>query len=270
MRNVEITDDMKRQKIVGIDPNKGDLIYCSDEAGNTFRYTNDQRRVETRLKKYKKIREKEKKTTKINGETVEKLESELSKHNSKTCDYDRFVEYLRIKNQLNSSLFDYYSQQLFRKLKFNAFINRQKSESQMINRFREKYGPPSEVLIAFGDHKQGHQMKYHEPTKDIGMRNLFRKNGYKVYLIDEFRTSSRCYKCGCKNEKFLYRNNPRPWRKNEVVKIHGLLRCQSVKCRTVHNRDYNASQNMVRIAKHKIMGLDRPSYLCRSGSTPPS
>lgn len=259
-----LTEEMKQQKIVGIDPNKRDLIYCSDESGKTFRYTTDQIRVETRKKKYQKMIEMDKKSTQITEKTVEELESQLSVHTSKTCHYDLFVEYLRAKNQLNSQLFDYYGRPLFRKLKLNQFINRQKSESQMINRFQQKYGPPSEVLIAFGDHQQGgHQMRYHEPTKDVGIRNLFCRNGYDVYLIDEFRTSCRCSKCGNKTEKFLRRKNPRPWRKRSVVEVHGLLRCQSVECQTVWNRDYNASQNMVLIAKNIIGGLERPSHLRR-------
>ena len=29
----------------------------------------------------------------------------------------------------------------------------------------------------------------------LGFRNLFRQNGYKVYLVDEFRTSCRSSKC---------------------------------------------------------------------------
>jgi hypothetical protein len=191
-----ITPEMQQRKIVGIDPNKRDLIYCSDELGQTFRYTTDQRRVSTRSKKYRKITENQKKITLINGKTVVELESELAHYNCKTCDYIQFCNYLKAKNYLNTVLFEFYNRSLFRKLKFNLFVNRQRSESQMINRFKKKFGPPKEVLIAFGDHQQKHQMRFHEPTKDIGLRRLFHRNGYEVYLVNEFRTSCRCYKCG--------------------------------------------------------------------------
>ena len=43
--------------------------------------------------------------------------------------------------------------------------------------------------------EQKKHMKYKEPTKGKGLRNIFRKNGYKLYLVDEFRTSCRCSKC---------------------------------------------------------------------------
>ena len=81
-------------------------------------------------------------------------------------------------NQSSSLLFSYYAQLLFRKLKWNLFINRQKFESRLIQRFEHIYGKPEEVLIGFGDHQQGQQMRYQGPTKDIGIRRLFRRNGY--------------------------------------------------------------------------------------------
>ena len=57
-------------------------------------------------------------------------------------------------------------------------------------------------------------MKYKEPPKGKGMRNIFRKNGYKLYLVDEFSTSCRCSKCeGEECNKFLLRENPKPYKK---------------------------------------------------------
>ena len=44
---------------------------------------------------------------------------------------------------------------------------------------------------AFVDHQQKHQMRFHESTKDVGIRRLFHQSGYKVYLIAEYRTSCR-------------------------------------------------------------------------------
>jgi len=54
-----------------------DLIYCGskDNDGNleTFRYTQNQRRLETRTKKYNKIIEEVNNTTFINGKNIKKL-----------------------------------------------------------------------------------------------------------------------------------------------------------------------------------------------------
>jgi transposase len=47
--------------IVGIDPNMGNLLYCStDDGKRTFRYTQNQRQHETKSKQFGYIRWKEK------------------------------------------------------------------------------------------------------------------------------------------------------------------------------------------------------------------
>jgi hypothetical protein len=63
----------------------------------------------------------------------------------------------------------------------------------MVKRFKEKFGSGEESVILIGDFEQRKQMKYKEPTKGKTIRTLFKKNGYKVYLVDEFRTSCRLY-----------------------------------------------------------------------------
>jgi hypothetical protein len=64
---------LKYKKIVGIDPNKGDLIYCVDvdekDYATTFRYTQNQRRKEMKTKKYRKIREAIKNENPVDGKT---------------------------------------------------------------------------------------------------------------------------------------------------------------------------------------------------------
>jgi len=49
---------LQNKKIIGIDPGKSDLIYCVDDASKdakVFRYSQDQRRKETKMKKYNNI-----------------------------------------------------------------------------------------------------------------------------------------------------------------------------------------------------------------------
>ena len=43
-----------------------------------------------------------------------------------------------------------------------------------------------------------------------------------------------------------------------------LLRCKSVKCSTVHNRDHNAARNMLNIVKSIFEGKGRPKKYCRN------
>ena len=257
---------LQEKKIIGIDPGKEDLIYCVDDSSkdaNVFRYSQNQRRKETKMKKYNNIIL-AMKTNKIHGKSVIEYETELSTYNRKTLQIDKFKSYINEKNRINNMLFGFYAKHLFRKLKFGKHINIKRNEQKMMNDFRKMYGNPENVVICIGDWEQRQQMKYKEPTLGIGIRTLFRKNKYKVYLVDEFRSSCKCSKCdGGMCEKFMVRKNPRP-NKDELRLVHGLLRCKSG-C-GLWNRDRNGSSNIYKIAYQAINKLERPSYLCRKTS----
>ena len=125
---------------------------------------------------------------------------------------------------------------------------------------------PMNIRFCIGDWEQRKQMKYKEPTLGKGMRTLFRKNNFNVFLVDEFRSSCKCSKCdGGVCEKFMVRTHPNKKKnKDELRLIHGLLRCKSG-CGS-WNRDRNGSSNIYKIAVNAINKLERPSYLCRETS----
>ena len=258
--------NLQNKKIIGIDAGKCDLIYCVDGAtkdANTFRYSQDQRRKETKMKKYNNIIL-AMKTNKIQGRTIIEYETELSHFNKKSLNISKFKEYLREKNRINHILFGFYSKELFRKLKFGKYINVKRNEQKMINKFKKTFGNPEEVVICIGDWEQRKQMKFKDPTIGKGIRTLFRKNNYNVFLVDEFRTSCKCSNCdGGLCEKFRVRKHPNK-KKDELRLIHGLLRCKSG-C-GLWNRDRNGSSNIYKIAENAIKKLERPSYLCRETS----
>ena len=255
--------EIQKKKIIGVDAGKCDLIYCVDGStknATTFRYSQDQRRKETKMKKYCNIRIGIK-YNKIEEKTIIEYETELSHYNRKTLNIDKFKEYLQVKNRINHILFGFYRKQLFRKLKFSSYINTKRNEQKMICEFKKTFGSPNDVVICIGDWEQKQQMKYKEPTLGKGMRTLFRKNNYKIYLVDEFRTSCKCSNCdGGICEKFMIRKNPDK-RKDDLRLIHGLLRCKSG-C-GLWNRDRNGSSNIYKIAYNAIHKIERPSYLCR-------
>ena len=258
--------ELQNKKIVAIDPGKEDLVYCVDGAtkeAKHFRYSQNQRRKETKMKKYNNIIL-AMKSNKINEKTIIEYETELSSYNRKTLNFDKFKEYLQAKNRINHILFGFYQRELFRKLKFGRYINAKRNEQKMISNFRKVFGNPEEVVICIGDWEQKKQMKFKEPTLGVGMRSLFRKNNYKVFLVDEFRSSCKCSNCnGGLCEKFMVRKNPRP-NKDDIRLVHGLLRCKSG-C-GLWNRDRNGSSNIYKIAEAAINKLERPSYLCRETS----
>ena len=82
-----ITDELRSKKIVCVDPGCTDLIYCGSKDENdklqTFRYTQNQRRLERRTKKYNKIIEEVNNTSFINGKNIKVIERVLSHYNKK-------------------------------------------------------------------------------------------------------------------------------------------------------------------------------------------
>lgn len=254
-------DDLRQKNIVAIDPNKSDLVYCIDSESEKFRYTQNQRRKETKVKKYRDIQS-EKKTQRISGKSVIQWETELSFHNSRTLDFASFRAYIKKKNEVNSIIGPFYEDRIFRKLKLGSVFMRQQTEDNMLNRFEKRFGSPEQTLIGMGDFEQKTHMKFREPVKGKGFRNLLRKRGYEVYLVYEFKTSCRCSSCGGETKTFRKCRNPRPWKRDEIITRWGLVICQD--CSKCWNRDYNASRNIHKICQSAICGSDRPDYLKRS------
>jgi hypothetical protein len=265
IENIEWNEINKNKKIVVADPNLTDLIYCGskDENNNleTFRYTQNQRRLETRTNKYSKIIDTVNKETIILDKNIKELETILSSLNSKTNNYNDFKKYIIEKNKLNSLLYSHYEKDFFRKFKLNRFINTQKSESKMIKNFTNKFGNSKDIIFAIGDYSKGsYNMKGLEPSICKKFRRIFKNAGIETYLINEFRTSKLCNNCHNELEYFMKRDN------NKLV--HGLLRCQSVQhnCEIIHNRDKNAVQNMLYIINSIKDTGKKPNIFCHTAA----
>ena len=268
-----LTDELRAMKIVCADPGMSDLIYCGsgDNNGNleTFRYTQNQRRLETGNKKYLKLRERLSKETMIDNKRVKEIETHLSLLNSETCNFKLFKEYCEEKNKINTLLFEYYEQFIFRKLKLNSFTNTQKSESKLIKNFQKKFGPPDKAIFIIGDYDKGnHHMKGVEPVICKKFRTIFQNAGYQTFLVNEFRTSKICNDCHGELEKFKMNRSKNPNKMGQKELCHGLLRCQSVtQCKVIHNRDKNAVQNMLDIVQSIFETGKRPDIFCRTSCT---
>jgi len=126
-----------------------------------------------------------------------------------------------------------------------------------------------QCVIGFGNWNNSEFMQNHAPTKGKGFRKLFRRAGYKVYLVDEYKTSKKCHNCESEDENSYCESfrkcvNPRPWKKYDISMIrHGLTRCTTCKC--LWNRDVNSSLNIYKIIEIAINtnGITRPKYLVR-------
>ncbi len=79
----------------------GDILYCVDndnKEANEFRYTQDSKRKECKIKKYAKIILEFKKE-KIDDKTIIEYETELSKLNRKTLIIKDFKDYIEKRNK---------------------------------------------------------------------------------------------------------------------------------------------------------------------------
>ena len=159
----------------------------------------------------------------------------------------------------------------------------------MLNNFQKKFGPPSETKVLFGDYdNKGKHMKWKEPAATKRMRKLLRIKGYKVFLINEYKTSKLCNNCLSEVENFLIRKSHKPHNKGKDICVWGLVRCKNENCRqvitrfdkkillpihkkntsvkrtnSIHNRDTNAVKNMLNIAQSLIDTGKRPDAFVR-------
>jgi hypothetical protein len=139
---------------------------------------------------------------KINENTnkisIKCAESILSNYNSKTNDLTKFMEYLCAKERVNKMTKEFYKDIIHRKNKLDIYSNKNRSEAKMINNFKRKFGTSEETVVIMGDWSEGNLfMKNKEPTINKRIRSLLRRENYKVYMIDEYRTSKLCNHCEC-------------------------------------------------------------------------
>jgi len=236
-------------QIVYIDPGKRSIYYMMNDNDKTpkyLTYNNRQRISETKRLKYNKIRENYKKKHVI----MKKLEDELANFNSMTCNYEKFKKYVKKKNEANALLFVEYENKLFRKLKWHHFINKQRSESNLMNRIEKTYG--KNPIIIMGDWSMKGKLKYMS-TPGISLKRKLAKR-FTIYNVDEFRTSCIEYKSEKKCE-----NLSLPDKKGKLREKHAILSYQNENKREGYrNRDKNSVNNIKKIVRETLKTGERP------------
>ena len=79
--------------------------------------------------------------------TAFELERESGKFSHKSLLWKGYNNYLRSKLRLNQVLGPLYREPIYRKLRLNTHILRQKWETKVLHRFREVIGAPDEIII---------------------------------------------------------------------------------------------------------------------------
>ena len=245
---------VRNAHLVYVDPNKGNLVYCIDDANKVFRYTRYQRIHETKRALHQKKVQKYK-----NENGLVPIETQLSTMNSRTCYLTRFMQYVAVKNQVNSQLFAHYQQEFFRKMRLTSFIETKRSEANLINRIKKEYQTDErEVVLIYGDCNVGYQMRHVISTPMIGMKRRLAKE-FKVIHIDEYRTSCLDWKTGLRNANVRIAKA-----EGGTKKLHSVLvsiipnRGSTGWSQSFINRDRNAVLNMRKITDQFLIDGTRP------------
>ncbi|GAA5806514.1 hypothetical protein HPULCUR_012049 [Helicostylum pulchrum] len=142
-------EDLKKEdlladvgKSVLVDPDRRDLLYCMQENSTSqtkmvYRYTSNQKGVETKSRKFRKLRNRFKPDEAIAAELS------LSYHNATSVNKEKFVKYLEARANVSEGLNNYYSNEYispgvraadclrFRKMKLSSIINMKQSEQRL-------------------------------------------------------------------------------------------------------------------------------------------
>ena len=243
-------DDVDKEELEGrhifIDPGKRSLFTMMNDEGKFYSYTNKQRVKETKRLKYQNILKKYRDELDITSKEIE-----LSSHNSKSCNITSFKEFITKKINTNEVLYKLYQNNKFRQYKWYAFINKKRTEDNMLNKIEKVYSKDSIIII--GDWCSGKQMKNFISTPNLSLKRKLQER-FKVYDIDEYRTSCLNYKTEelCKN---LYL----PDKKNKERKMHSLLTYKMENKRNgCINRDKNGCKNIQKIFNYYILYNERP------------
>jgi hypothetical protein len=275
-------------------PKNKECSRCKDEY-KIFKYTNRRRLRDTkRLDLFDKLN----KYREIVG--IKELEKEFIGTNSKSCVLSTFLVYVSLKKRLDIQLREKYNAIIFRKYKWYYFINKQRSEQNLINEIKGIYG--NNCVLIMGDWSVPKQMKNFISTPMIGLKRRLRKE-IEIINIDEYNTSAinNKTKTKCDNltlkiyhktidksnldlnidvkDKSNLVSNDVPTNKPDIdpnkdnikkkakygfYKNHSILTYKMGNDRTgCINRDRNAVLNMKEIGECLLKRLPRPKAFCR-------
>jgi hypothetical protein len=144
--------------------------------------------------------------------------------------------------------------------RWRVYIQKQKTLTQICQELIGRRNPRN-VVFAYGMGRFNASSRGYKPApaNQRWVTNRLTKGLHaKVININEYNTSQVCSNCFASRKLCAVGSNrdPFPAQPGSIQKSHFVRRCTL--CRTIWNRDVNASRNMVYLALHKVYGVDRP------------
>jgi len=246
-------------------------------------YTTKTRLKLTKRKKYARFIEKWKQskpkdvTNKLKksddwlNKSVKDLELELSYKNSKSCHHNTFLEYVKLKLELVNKIKYQYSTDYLEKLKWYAYLNKQKHERNLMKKIGNEFG--SDAIIIIGDWSNKGRIKF-TPTPNLSLKRKLKEH-FTVYHINEYNTSSIHYKTNekCNNMSIPVKIKDENSTEKIVLKqLYAVLTSKIVSEEfagkntsfSCINRDKNSVLNMDKIFRSLLSGKGRPSLFTYS------
>ena len=253
--NEKQCDELKNNNWIVCDPGKRTLCYMKNKNGLTFNYTNRTHMNRTKRLKYQRLLKNYK-----DKRNITEIENQLSEYNSKTCNSGEFKKFIEKKNELNKILLEKYKDEIFRKYKWYSYINRKRTETDLVRDIKDKFGKDS--IICFGDWSDKlrvspSRIKYIS-TPNVSLKRKLNEY-FTIYNLDEFRTSCLNYKTEERCENLYLKDS-----KGIERKKHSILTYQTEsKRRGCINRDKNAVNNMIKIVNSHLEHKKRPEKFRR-------
>ena len=272
---------------VVIDPGINSLLTMMSKDGKTtLSYSKSEYINKTQRKKIQK------KIEKIKKEKITILENTLTKEKTRLRTsniYNNFNEYFTLKMEIHTQIVKLYQDPKLNKLKWYSFINEKRSNSNLVNKIKSKFG--KDVVLILGDWsmKKSGIKSISTPNKK---NEILLKRNFLTLELNEFRTSIIENKTGlkCENlikkvdykkmgikeiynlEKLKEKNEKKYNKQIKDKKIHKILTCKtSSKCVKYINRDLNAVKNMCLIVSSYINTNKKPitfvmgTKICNNG-----
>jgi hypothetical protein len=209
--------------------------------------------------------------------TVQAVDAKLSADTWKTSDPVRFAAQFRLAMRVWRTNREFHFDMPRRVARWHSRINRRRAQDKFVNEVKRVFAvkDTSKALIALGSWRSGgHHMKGHAPTISSGWYAIFRRFGFHVAVVDEFRTSKMCAWCWqdlqhydkeaaerhnarcAQQQRSTYGARRVPSRSHSSVLVHKTI---PHSCDALIARDRGAAFNIWMLAIAALAGRERPA-----------
>jgi hypothetical protein len=170
---------------------------------------------------------------------------------SKVSCSDQFAVYITRVLGIFDKMFDYYSSDRMRKLRFRQYSRQQSAMADLCNRITTVKGDTRRVVVAFG----AATFQSAAPTQML-RDALGRLPNVQLYHVNEYYTSKLCN--GCNQELTRMKDQ-------QQQDVWTVKHCKNKDCtRKTHHRDQNAALNIWHFFMHEVQTGERPTAFMRA------